>query len=135
MSNQDVITFLNEHLGALPHEEYGIINLLPFSVKSDQTDALRLQVSQAIVGLLETAGFLRQHTPESAAEPGRDVQVTCRLCSATFMHLLVGDGGVANVPAAMVITQLGQLSPECPHDRVTVDDQRLKIEEAVRGLH
>ena len=131
MSNkQAVIDTLYANLGAIPHEQYGHINLLPWAVDSDETNALKRQVCEGLANLLADAGHLK--TGESVpAEPSRDVKLNCRSCSTTLLSAHVNEAGVANVPAATVISAVSKMNVNCPHSRVTADDQRRLIEEAV----
>lgn len=130
--NQEAIELLIANIGNLPHHEYGVINLLPWAVDSDQTNALKRQVCEAIVGVFADAGYPMSREMSSApAAATRDVTVSCRMCSATLASFAVSDGGVANVPAAAVISAMSKLNPECPHGVLTADDHRRAIEQAV----
>lgn len=131
MSNQEAVDLLVRHLGALPHPEYGVINLLPWSVDSDQTNALKVQICEAIVNVFADAGYPMGRQPEAVVKPLREVAVNCRLCSTPLMVAMTDENGVANVPAATMISSLAKRSPECPHNVLTADDQRRAIEQAV----
>lgn len=127
---KEAIDLIYANLGALPHPDYGVINLLPFAVESDQTNELKRQVCEGIVRVLADAGFDMGRQERAPAEPTRNLEVKCRLCSTTLANFNVSDG-VANVPAATLIAALSKLHPECPHAVMTADDQRRAIEEAV----
>lgn len=131
MSNeQDAIELLYEVIGAIPHEKYGYVNLMPFSVDSDGVNALKREVCEGLIGVLAGAGYI---TPDAAAPatPPRRIAVQCRLCSTNFANLSVDHGGVANVPAAQLIASMAKLNTECPHQPITAEDQRRAIEQAV----
>lgn len=123
------VDLLYDHLGSLPHPEYGVINLLPWAVNSDQTNTLKRQVCEAIIEVFRSAGY--PMVKDVPIEPSRDVKVHCRACSSELFTAAVNDDGVANVPAAAFIASLARLRPECPHGVTTFDDQRRAIEEAV----
>ncbi len=127
-----VENILYANLGALPNEQFGHINVLPFAVESDQTNELKHLVARAIADLLANAGLLRDRE-DAPARPMRDVSLNCRLCSTPILDLLVDENGVANIAAASILSTMARRNPECPHDVVTPDDQRRKIEEAVRA--
>lgn len=129
---QEAVDLVYNNLGSLPDPEFGVLNIMPFTVDSDQTNAMKRRVAEAIVDLFASNGFLRDRTEEASPRPTRDVSVSCRLCSAELMRLRV-DNGVANVPAATVLSAMARMTPECPHDVLTPDDQRRKIEEAVKA--
>jgi hypothetical protein len=126
-----VADLLYNSLGAIPHEEYGSICLMPFAVDSDETNALKRQVAVGIANVLESAGVLNQ--TEASGPPARSIKLQCRMCSTTLLTASVDHNGVANVPAASVIAALGRTQAECPHKTLTLDDQRRLIEEALQG--
>lgn len=129
MARQDVADLLYNSLGAIPHEQYGSICLMPFAVDSDETNALKRQVADGIASVLESAGLLSQ--PQVDSPPARSIKLQCRMCSTTLLTASVDHFGTANVPAASMIATLGRMQSECPHKALTLDDQRRKIEEAL----
>ncbi|MBF4194628.1 hypothetical protein [Mycolicibacterium phlei] len=137
MSNQsdrqEAIELLYRNIGALPDPEFGHINLLPFSVDSDEVNALKRKVCESIVNLFADAGYpmTLQQAP-AQPEQMRNVKINCRLCSTTLIDFPVGSAGVANVAAATAIAAMSRLNPQCPHKPLTAEDQRRAIEEAVR---
>lgn len=132
---QEALDLLVANIGAIPHPEYGVINLLPWAVESEQTDALKRQVCEAIVELLATNGLLRERSEAPSSQPARNVSLNCRLCSTPLLNVRVDDSGTANLPAATILSTMARMNPECPHSIVTPDDQRRKIEEAVRAAN
>lgn len=129
MTNQEASDAIYARLGALPDDQYGTLNLLPFAVDNDEVNALKRKVADAIVHVLEDAGFLNE--PSAPAEPSRRIRMNCRLCSTTLLSFRVDNVGVANIPAANTIETLSMLRRECPHAPMTLEDQRLLIEGAV----
>lgn len=125
--HEDVIETLYGALAAVPSDEFGSINLLPFSVDNDQVNALKREVAKGLTRVLGDAGHLAK--PVAAAKVSRSVSVKCRSCSTHLANFPVTDG-TANVPAVNLITALSKLSPECPHGEVTADTQRVAIEQA-----
>lgn len=125
---REAVELLEQKISSLPDPEFGVINLLPFAVDSPETNGLRHRVCEAIVDVLNEAGLLKDR--DQAPTPMESVTLTCRQCSTTLMTVAVF-GGVANVPAASMISQLAKLHPECPHKLYTPDDQRQAIQQAV----
>ncbi|WPH57833.1 hypothetical protein [Mycobacterium phage WXIN] len=130
MSREDVIDILYSNLGAVPHDEFGVVNLFPFMVEDEATNALKRAVAQGLSSVLESAGVLSQ--PQSNEPPARAIQIQCRSCSTTLFTTSVSHGGTANVPAANVISALSRLRTECPHKEYTADDHRRLIEQALQ---
>lgn len=126
----EAVQLLYDNLGALPHEEYGHINIMPFAHDSDQVSALKRQVAEGIVHVLSNAGLLRNRDAPPSTDSLLDVHVQCRMCSS-HLFSVIADDGVANVPAASLISSVARLGPDCPHKVVTIDDQRRLIEGAV----
>jgi hypothetical protein len=128
--NSEAIELLYQNIGSLPDSEFGAINLLPFAVDSDQTNALKRKVCVAIVNLFQNNGFpmAKNTTP---VEPERSVRMNCHKCSTTLLTTQVSNDGVANLPATAMIATFAKLNPECPHNKLTPEDHRRMIEEAV----
>lgn len=130
MSREDVTDILYNNLGAVPHDEFGVVNLFPFMAEDETTNALKRAVAHGLAGVLESAGVLAQ--PQSDEPPSRSIRIQCRMCSKDLFTTAVSHSGVANVPAANVISVLARLRPECPHEPFTADDHRRLIEQAVQ---
>lgn len=127
MSNEAAIALLYDNIHALPHEEYGVMNFLPFAHDSEQTRAVKRQMSEAIVGLFESHGMMTQPAPASPVV-SRDVAVKCRTCATELVSLVTDEYGVAMVDAPRFIAQLSGSNPECDHAELTLKDMRLKME-------
>lgn len=123
---------LYQSIGALNDPELGMINLFPFTVESEETNKLKRQVCRAIVALFKGAGYSMDLNVIPPAEPIPTVTLNCRSCGNTVLSVAVGKNGVAHVPAATIISSMARLSPDCPHGVVTPEDQRRKIQEAVK---
>jgi hypothetical protein len=130
-STDDAVELLYRHLGALPSAELGPVNLMPFAQENDQTNMLKREVSKAIVQLFRDSGYPMAKDAPTPAVVSRDIVLKCRSCSSPLLHTRVDSKGVANIPAATVIAGMGSLNHDCPHDPLTPEDQRRKIEEAV----
>lgn len=130
-STDDAVELLYRHLGALPSAELGTINLMPFAQENSQTAMLKKEVSKAIVKLFRDAGYNMTKDASAPTVASRDVVLKCRSCSSPLLHTRVDDKGIANVPAASVIAGMATLNHDCPHNPLTPEDQRRKIEEAV----
>ena len=130
MSRQDVSDVIYQNLGSIPHEQFGSINLMPFAVEDDVTNGLKRAVSDGLADVLESAGVLSRL--QSDGPPERSIKLQCRMCSTTLLSTSVDHSGVANVPAATIISTLGRMRSECPHKILTLDDQRRLIEAAVQ---
>lgn len=130
-STDDAVELLYRHLGALQSAELGPVNLFPFVQENAQTNMLKREVSKAIVQLFRDAGYTMSKDAPAPTTVSRDVVLKCRSCSSPLLHTRVDDKGVANVPAANVIASMASLNHHCPHNPITPEDQRRKIEEAV----
>ena len=131
MADTEAIDLLYSQLGALPDPEFGVINLLPWAQESDDTNAIKRRVCEAIIRVFENGGYslTKEKLP---GPPSRSVQIRCRSCSKLLFSAAVDSTtGVSAVPASLTLSALAQLSPECPHDTVTLEDQRRRIEQAV----
>lgn len=126
----DAADLLYTHLGSIPSEKFGHINLLPFAVESDQVNELKRDVAEGIVTLFKNSGYPMDLDRPVDQAVGNVITVSCRLCSTTLFELSV-QAGYASVPAAAFFHGLANMSPDCPHERLTLNDQRRKIEEAV----
>ncbi len=126
MIHDDAVERLYQHLGALPDDEIGTINLLPWSQESEGTNKVKRKVCEAIVRVLEP--FLASESP--SVTPPSNVLLQCGSCGTALLDMPVYDG-VANTPGAYTISQLARLNVMCPHEPITLDDQRRKIEEAL----
>lgn len=124
----EAVDLLEKQIASLPDDEFGVINLLPFAVDSDETNALRRRVCQAIVRVFRDQGYPMDRNVTATEE--RSVTVNCRQCGTTLLSAPVTKG-VANVPAAAMISGMAKLHSECPHRTYTADDQRQAIEQAV----
>lgn len=130
-STDDAVELLYRHLGALPSAELGPINLMPFAQENAQTNMLKREVSKSIVQLFRDASYPMTKDAPAPTTVSRDVVLKCRSCSSPLLHTRVDAKGIANVPAASVIAGMASLNHDCPHNPVTPEDQRRRIEEAV----
>lgn len=128
MSN--VVDVLYESLGALPSEKFGVINLLPWAVESDQTNELKREVAECIAAVLREHGFIANPDDTTRQPAPAQVNLNCRMCSKT-LTTVSADNGIVNLPAASFITDIARMRPECPHETISMDDQRRAIQEAV----
>lgn len=127
----DAVTdFLFSILGAVPHPEMGTITLFPWAAEDEQTDGLKKLVCEGIAQSLADAGYLAR---ADTTTPSRSIKLACRSCSTVLMTTNVDNSGVANIPAATTISALSKMRTECPHQPLTLDDQRILIQEAVEA--
>lgn len=120
---------LTQHLHALPHPDYGIINMLPFAHNSEQTHQIKRQVAEAIISLLDSNGFLGDTTREPTTQS--TVVLRCNTCAIQLAELTIQDGTAA-VNASQYLAAIAALNPACPHNTLTIDDHRRHME---RQLH
>lgn len=130
MADPEAIELIYNNLGALPDSEFGVINLLPWAVDNKETNAIKKRVAAAIVDVFESAGYPMSRAVGAEDAP-RTVSLHCRACSTLLFTAPVSTDGIANVPAANLLSSLARLSTECPHKALTLDDQRRLIEEAL----
>lgn len=124
------LLFANIH--ALPDDEFGTLNYVPFSVEGDEVDRLKFHMSQAIVNLFRNAGYPME-LGKREEFTNRQIVVACRSCSEPLLTAVVDDSGHVAVPAAAVIDGMASRSRECPHHVVTLEDQRVAIQEALEA--
>ncbi len=124
----DAVETLYSQISALPDPDFGRIDLLPFAQDTDQVKAIKRRVCEAIVRVLDDGGFLA--TSEAGPAVQR-VSIQCRNCQGILLSTNVDKFGAAAVPGDHTIRSLAQMNPECPHQPLTLDDQRRKIEEAL----
>lgn len=124
---ESTIQLLTEHIASLPHPEYGTINVLPFSHDSEQVRLIKRHVCEAITDLLISHGKLKTENTGGSASASGAVPVKCRASGDVLVDLDVHDG-VAMVDAAGFIAAVSRLNPACPHNAITIDDHRLKME-------
>ena len=124
------VDLLCDNIHALQDPDFGTINLLPWSYQSDQNNAIKRKVCQAIVQLFQDNGYPMEIDEAPPVEVSRTISMNCRQCSTELLTLRASDDGVANIPAASVISAIGSMNPECPHDVMTADDHRKLIEDA-----
>jgi hypothetical protein len=125
-----IVDLLYENIHALPSNG-SYLNFVPFMQDSEQTRGMKRKMSSAIVDLFRAAGYLNDPSEESRTMVSRDVSIHCRSCSSLLLKTHTDDEGRANVPAAHVIDTIGRLSHECPHEPITPEMQRRRIEAAV----
>ena len=125
-----IVDLLYENIHALPADG-GHLNFIPFMHDSEQTRLMKRKMSSAIVELFRTAGYLADASEESRTMVSRDVSIHCRSCSSLLLKTHTDEEGRAHVPAAHVIDTIGKLSHECPHEPITPEMQRQRIEQAV----
>jgi hypothetical protein len=126
--NEAAVQLLYDTIHALPHDEYGVINFLPFSHDSDQTRTVKRHLCEAIVNLLDANGFVQNDVTPVQPLMSHDVVVTCRICGNELVQMNTNAEGVGSVNAAMFIGSISRLKTECPHGVTTLDDMRLHME-------
>ncbi len=126
----DPVSTLYANIGNLPDDELNSINLLPFAVEGDEVNALKRKICQAIVNVFKNAGYPMELGAYSS--PSRSITVACRSCSEPLITATVDDTGYAAVPAAQIIDGMSVRSTACPHNVLTLDDQRRLIEQAAQ---
>lgn len=129
--SDEAADLLYRNIGALQSDELGTVNLFPFAQQNAQTEMIGREVSKAIVKLFRDNGYNMDKDAPAPTTVSRDIVLKCRSCSSALLHTRVDDKGVANVPAASVIAGMATLNHHCPHNALTPEDQRRKIEEAV----
>lgn len=133
--SDDAAELLYRSLGALSTPEFGVINLMPFAQDTPETNAFKRAICNAVVRLYRDHGYKMDKDDVAAVKTvSRDITLACRSCSSPLLHTHVDGNGVANVPAATVISSMGSLNHECPHNPVTPADHRRKIEEAFLAM-
>lgn len=130
-SIEDAADLLYRHIGALHTAEMGTLNLMPFNQENAQTNMLKRTVAKAVVQLFRDHGYPMSKDVAAPKSVSRDIVLKCRSCSSALLHTHVDEKGIANVPAASVIAGMATLNHDCPHNPLTPEDQRRKIEEAV----
>lgn len=136
MSHEAAIALLTENIHALPHPKYGVMNFLPFSHDSEEVRMVKREMCEAIVGLLDSNGLIRDEAPEVKPPQRLAVSVKCRVCNGLLFTSDVDEGGVGRVDARMFISMIANLNPECEHKSLTFEDHRRfmvsKAEEQLR---
>ncbi|AZS07526.1 hypothetical protein PBI_DUKE13_190 [Mycobacterium phage Duke13] len=127
----EAVQLLRDNIGSLPDDEFGHLNLFPFSYESDETNGLKLKVCMSIAKLLQNSGLLA--SDEAAPAVSKSVRVSCSSCDTTLLSTVVSETGGAPVPAAAVISSLSKMDTACPHKVMTLDDQRKMIQQAIEG--
>lgn len=127
--NDAAVDLLNQHIHALPHDEYVSINILPFAHDSDAVRDLKRHVCEAIVNLLAGHGYLKTSDDGELPPPPpmSEVKIQCRACGKSLVDVVVA-GGQTAVDAAMFISGVSSVNPQCPHQILTLDDMRLHIQ-------
>lgn len=133
MANDAVVQLLYENIHALPHPEYGTIDMLPFAYDSDQTRMVKRQFSEAIIELLHTNGWLRDSTAPSEPVVNHAVSIRCHTCQNMLVDTMTDIAGNAAVNAQLFLGYLARLNPECPHKPVTPEDLRRHLEDEFRA--
>ena len=129
MADSEAVELLYRHLGGLPDPDYGTINLLPFAQDSDEVNAVKRRVCEAIVRVFEDGGYSLSRGADAA--PPRQMRVQCRECGSLLVSAAASDKGMAPVPGFHTIASIARLNPQCPHKPLTLDDQRRRIEQAL----
>ena len=133
MADIEAAELLYRHLGGLPDPDFGTINLLPFAQDSEETNAVKRRVCEAIVQVFENGGYsMTRREPDSA--PPRALHMKCRSCDTTLLTARVDKTGAASVPGTHTISSIARMTPECPHRLVTLEDQRRRIEEGFESM-
>ena len=133
MSNAAAIDLLHQNIHALPQDEYGTINILPFAHDSDAVRDLKRHVCEAIINLLAAHGHLKtddDQTPQAPPAVGPvmgEAKIQCRACGTALVDVVIVDGQTA-VDPAMFIAGIASVNPQCPHKTLTLDDLRLHIQ-------
>lgn len=132
MSDPEAVQLLYQHLAALPDPECGHINLLPFAQDSAAVNAVKRRVCEAIIRVFEDGGYpLSRERNDEVAMP-RLITIRCRSCDAVLLTAPIDKTtGVSSLPAGNVISALAKMNPACPHETLTLDDHRRRIEEAL----
>lgn len=120
-AKERAVQLLYQHIDRLPHEEYGVINYLPFQHDSEQIRQLKRHVCEAVINLLSSHGCLNTALPEDP--PAQEIRILCRNGGDLITRLAVKDG-VALVNARNFIETMAGTNPECPHGTMTLDDMR-----------
>lgn len=123
------VDLLYDNIGHLRCPDLGTISLMPFAQASDAVDALKRKVAAAIVNLFRQAGYPMEK--DIAPVLSRDVTLRCRSCSTVLLTAHVDDEGAASVPAETLLQHFTQLDPNCPHELITADSHRRRIEEGL----
>lgn len=118
-------------LGAIPHETYGSINILPFAAESEQSNQLKRECAEGLVKSMASQGFITD--PDSATpEITRQIRVLCRSCGTVLFSGTTDHNGGITVAAPALLSTLARLQAECPHSAITPEAQRAFIEEAIK---
>lgn len=126
--NAEVVELLTQHIHSLPHDEYGVINMLPFVHDSDATKLVTRHFCEAIANLLDSHGLLKPQETDGVVKPLiGESRIQCRACRNTIAEIVISDGETA-VDAAMFIAGVASVNPECPHKVITPDDMRVHMQ-------
>lgn len=131
MANEvkDVVTqLLYDNLAFLPGRD-GPINMLPFSHDSETVRTVKRQVCEALVDLIDVHGHLNRDEPQDVSSETRLITISCTACHQELLSLPVVEGK-GTVIAALFISTIAKLNPDCPHAPITIEDQRRKMERA-----
>lgn len=134
MVNELAIQLLYDNIAALPHEEYGVINMLPFAHDTETTRTVKRQVCEAVVQLFDSAGYLKNELPQSEPLPTHRVIVACAACHNELVSIITDDAGNSNVVGALFVSTIAKLNTDCPHNVVTIDDMRQKMQREFMAL-
>jgi len=129
MANDAAVQLLYDNIHALPHEEYGVINFLPFAHDSEQTRTVKRHLCEAIVKLLDAGGHLNHDAPSVEPLVSHDAVVQCNQCNHELITLPTNENGVGRVNATMFISSISRLNAQCPHGETTLDDMRRHMEQ------
>jgi len=125
------IDYVTSILGAIPHETYGVVNVLPFATESEQSNQLKRECAEGLVKSMDSQGFIvdpDNKTPEIS----RQIRVLCRSCGTVLFSGITDHNGGITVAAPALLSTLARLRAECPHSAFTPEDQRAFIENAVK---
>lgn len=128
----EAVGILYKHIGNLPDKDFGAINMMPFAVDSEASNAFKLKVSKAIVNVFRSNGFALDNSGAAPVVPSRRVSIHCRACSSLLLRAVISDDGVANIAAPDLIATMAKLNPACPHQELTLEDHRRFMDEVLK---
>lgn len=128
-SRTAAIELVYANLAALPHKEYGTINVLPFAHDSELVRKIKRQVCEAIVDLLNDNGYFKDKETQQLPVL-HQLTVQCVDCAGELVSTTVDNGGISKVNAHTFIGLVSGINAACAsgHAQITVDDVRQHIE-------
>jgi hypothetical protein len=126
--HDEAINHLYSILGAIPDPDHGHINMVPFAVESDGTNALKRKIATGIVKSLADQGY-SMALKQAAPSPDRRIRVVCRSCGNPLIAGVTDHTGAVSVAAPALLSSLSKMSLECPHKALTPEDHRRYLQE------